>query len=126
MDNCIISAGDYTEQPKNIGIVTGGYKAMNVVDKLIERTIDTKNPTVISLDSDVVKILACYKRNCNDSNPLSAIANVIYAFNCDIIDIVSELVPAVKPQMAFYKKYGSYGVAAFEKLLPMPNQKVLL
>ena len=38
---------------------------MNVVDKLIERTIETKNPTVIGLDPDVVKIPACYKKNYN-------------------------------------------------------------
>lgn len=99
---------------------------MNVVDKLIERTIETKNPTVIGLDPDVVKIPACYKKNYNDSNPLSAIADVIYEFNCDIIDIVAELVPAVKPQMAFYEKYGSYGVAAFEKTVAYAKSKDLV
>jgi len=99
---------------------------MNVVDKLIERTIKTKNPTVIGLDPDVTKIPACYKRNCNDSNPLSAIADIIYEFNCDIIDIIAELVPAVKPQMAFYEKYGSYGVAAFEKTVAYAKSKGLV
>ena len=99
---------------------------MNVVDKLIEKTIQTKNPTVIGLDPDVTKIPTCYKRNCNNSNPLSAIAEVIYEFNCDIIDIVSNLVPAVKPQMAFYEKYGSYGVAAFEKTVTYAKSKGLV
>lgn len=99
---------------------------MNVVDKLIERTIQTKNPSVIGLDPDIHKIPACYKKSHNDANPLSAVANAIYEFNCDIIDTISELVPAVKPQMAFYEKYGSYGVAAFEKTVAYAKSKGLV
>ena len=88
---------------------------MNIVDKLIENTIRTKNPSVIGLDPDIGKIPACYKVNAKSNNPFEAVANVIYEFNRDVIDTVADLVPAVKPQMAFYEKYGSYGVAAFEK-----------
>lgn len=98
---------------------------MNIVDKLIEKTIETKNPTVVGLDPDISKIPACYKTN-NNANPLSAVAEVIYKFNCDIIDTVAELVPAVKPQMAFYEKYGSYGVAAFEKTVAYAKSKGLV
>ncbi len=67
---------------------------MNVIDKLIKRTIKTKNPTVIGLDPDIGKIPACYKR-ADGANPLSATADVIYDFNCDIIDVIADLVPAV-------------------------------
>ena len=99
---------------------------MNVVDKLIEKTIETKNPTVVGLDPDISKIPACYKTNNNNANPLSAVAEVIYKFNCDIIDTIAELVPAVKPQMAFYEKYGSYGVSAFEKTVAYAKSKGLV
>ena len=99
---------------------------MNVVDKLIEKTIETKNPTVVGLDPDISKIPACYKTNNNNANLLSAVAEVIYKFNCDIIDTIAELVPAVKPQMAFYEKYGSYGVAAFEKTVAYAKSKGLV
>ncbi len=98
---------------------------MNVVDKLIKRTIKTKNPTVIGLDPDIDKIPACYKR-ADGANPLSATADVIYDFNCDIIDVIADLVPAIKPQMAFYEKYGSYGVAAFEKTVAYAKSKGLI
>ena len=77
---------------------------MNVVDKLIENTIRTKNPSVIGLDPDIGKIPACYKVNAKSNNPIEAVANVIYEFNRDVIDTVADLVPAVKPQMAFYEK----------------------
>ncbi len=99
---------------------------MNIVDKLIEKTIETKNPTVVGLVPDISKIPACYKTNNNNANTLSAVAEVIYKFNCDIIDTVAELVPAVKPQMAFYEKYGSYGVAAFEKTVAYAKSKGLV
>ncbi|MBR3917138.1 MAG: orotidine-5'-phosphate decarboxylase [Clostridia bacterium] len=99
---------------------------MNIVDKLIGKTIATKNPTVVGLDPDISKIPACYKINNDNSNPLSAVAEVIYKFNCDIIDTVTELVPAVKPQMAFYEKFGAYGVTAFEKTVAYAKSKGLV
>lgn len=99
---------------------------MNIVDKLIENTIRTKNPSVIGLDPDIGKIPACYKVNVKGTNPFEAVADVIYEFNHDIIDTVSELVPAVKPQMAFYEKYGSYGVAALEKTVAYAKAKGLV
>ena len=99
---------------------------MNVVDKLIENTIRTKNPSVIGLDPDIRKIPACYKVNEKANDPIEAVANVIYKFNRDVIDTVADLVPAVKPQMAFYEKYGSYGVAAFEKTVAYAKSKGLV
>lgn len=88
---------------------------MNVVDRLIENTLKTRNPSVIGLDPVIVKIPACYKVNRKSINPFESVASVIYDFNCDVIDTVADLVPAVKPQMAFYENYGSCGIAAFEK-----------
>ena len=99
---------------------------MNVVDQLIENTIRTKNPSVIGLDPDIGKIPACYKVNAKSNNPFEAVANAIYEFNRDVIDTVADLVPAVKPQMAFYEKYGSYGVSAFEKTVVYAKSKGLV
>lgn len=99
---------------------------MNAVDRLIENTIRTKNPSVIGLDPDIAKIPACYKSDKKSKNAFEAVANVIYEFNRDIIDTVAKLVPAVKPQMAFYEKYGSYGVAAFEKTVKYAKSKGLV
>lgn len=100
---------------------------MNIIDRLIEKTAETKNPSVIGLDPDISKIPCCYKKSATDrENPLAVASDVIYRFNCDIIDTVAELVPAVKPQMAFYEKYGSYGVIAFEKTVRYAKEKGLI
>lgn len=99
---------------------------MNVVDQLIENTIRTKNPSVIGLDPDIGKMPACYKAHAKSNNPFEAVANAIYDMNRDVIDTVADLVPAVKPQMAFYEKYGSYGVAALEKTVAYARSKGLV
>lgn len=99
---------------------------MNIVDKLIYNTIKTKNPSVIGLDPDIEKIPECYKKHKAADNPFEAVSEVIYNFNRDIIDTVSDIVPAVKPQIAFYEKYGSYGVAAFEKTVSYAKSKGLV
>ncbi len=99
---------------------------MNIADRLIENTIKTKNPSVIGLDPDISKIPACYKKGAEGKNPFEAVADVIFEFNRDIIDTVADLVPTVKPQMAFYEKYGSFGVAAFEKTVAYAKDKGLV
>ena len=99
---------------------------MNVADRLIENTKQTRNPSVIGLDPDIAKIPACYKAGAIGKNPLDAVAEAIYEFNRDVIDAVADLIPAVKPQMAFYEKYGSCGVAALEKTVAYAKSKGLV
>ena len=99
---------------------------MKMVDRLIESIIRRKNPTVVGLDPDIGKIPACYKDASQNEDPRAAVAEVITTFNRDVIDTIADLVPAVKPQMAFYEKYGSFGVAAFEKTVAYAKAKGLV
>lgn len=55
-----------------------------------------------------------------------AAAEAIRAFNKGIIDAVHDLVPAVKPQFAFYLQYGFAGVYAFEKTCRYAQEKGLI
>ncbi|MBQ7849960.1 MAG: orotidine-5'-phosphate decarboxylase [Clostridia bacterium] len=99
---------------------------MSVIDRLIENTIRTRNPSVVGLDPDIAKMPACYQAELTGSNPFEAAAEVIAAFNRDVIDAVADLVPAVKPQTAFYEQYGSHGVAALEKTIAYAKAKGLV
>jgi len=99
---------------------------MNAVDRLIEKTLEKKNSAVIGLDPDIEKIPACYKAVKNQDSPFAAVAEAILNFNIDVIDSVAPLVPAIKPQMAFYEKYGSWGVRAFEKTVAYAKDKGLV
>ena len=40
-------------------------------------------------------------------------AEALWRFNRDIIDAVHDLVPVVKPQLAFYERYGLAGMQAY-------------
>lgn len=55
-----------------------------------------------------------------------AIGWVFAEFNRQIIDAIHDIVPCVKPQMAFYEAYGSYGVEAFEKTVEYAKKMGLL
>ncbi len=99
---------------------------MNTADKLIAKTMETKNPTVVGLDPDLKKMPQCYKEIKKSENPLRDAADVILSYNKEIIDTVCDIVPAVKPQVAFYEKYGSYGFYAFEKTVEYAKSKGLV
>ena len=100
---------------------------MNVVDRLIEYTIQKKNPTVVGLDPDLTKIPSCYLQKAHaHEDPRATAAEIITTFNRDIIDTVAPYVPAVKPQMAFYEMYGHYGVKAFEETVAYAKSKGLV
>ncbi len=59
-------------------------------------------------------------------NGLRAAAEAILEFNKGIIDAVADLVPVVKPQIAFYEQYGHEGIRAFEETLWYARDKGLL
>ena len=99
---------------------------MITVDYLIEETLKKKNPSVIGLDPDISRIPDCFKQNIFDQNPLQATATVIEQWNRNIIDSIYDLGPAVKPQIAFYEKYGSYGIHALENTIQYAKEKGLL
>lgn len=57
---------------------------------------------------------------------LRAAADSVLKFNMGIIDSVADIVPAIKPQLAFYEQLGVYGIDAFEQTAKYANSKGLL
>lgn len=49
-----------------------------------------------------------------------------FEFNRIIIDSVHDIVPAVKPQSAFYEQYGQFGVRAFDATVQYAKKKGLV
>ncbi|MCM1357716.1 MAG: orotidine-5'-phosphate decarboxylase, partial [Prevotella sp.] len=81
-------------------------------DRLIEKIIDMKNPTVVGLDPKL-EYVPEYIRNKyiqEEGETLSAAAKAVLEFNKAIIDEIHDIVPAIKPQAAYYEMYGYYGV----------------
>jgi orotidine-5'-phosphate decarboxylase len=97
---------------------------INLADQLAEQIKQKKAPIVVGLDPVIEKIPDCYKKDKSDDYAGTAAA--IYQFNVDIIDAVKDIVPVVKPQMAFYEMYGVAGIEAFEKTVQYAKQNDLI
>lgn len=109
-----------------------------VIDRLIEQIKQKKNPCIVGIDPEWSKIPDCYKSDMNskietelDSRPLlkserTLKAEKIRQWAMDVIDAVADIVPAVKPQMAFFEVYGADGVKVFEQIVQYAHHKGLL
>ena len=88
-------------------------------DRLIEKIIEMKNPTVVGLDPKLEYVPEFIQRRYLDKDgwTLKAAAKAIYDFNQAIIDEIHDVVPAIKPQSAYYEMYGHYGMRTLEKTI---------
>jgi len=88
-----------------------------MIDVLLERIDALRNPTVVGLDPTLEMIPAYLREEkfaALGKTP-EAVAEMFLAFNQAIMEAVQGIVPAVKPQIAFYERYGLPGLAAYEK-----------
>ncbi|MCL2446227.1 MAG: orotidine-5'-phosphate decarboxylase [Oscillospiraceae bacterium] len=92
---------------------------MMLIDRLNERIMACKAPICVGLDPVLESIPAVYFAD--GASEVEA----IYAFNQDVIDAVCDLVPAVKPQIAFYELFGSAGIACYERTIAYAKRKGL-
>ena len=84
------------------------------LDRLIEKIAEKQNPTVAGLDPklDYVPEFIKQKSFSEHGETLKAAAEAILQFNKGLIDALCDIVPAVKPQAAYYEMYGYEGVKA--------------
>ena len=78
-------------------------------DRLIAKIIETKNPTVVGLDPKLDYVPEYIKNKYFEE--------AIFKFNQKIIDEICDIVPAIKPQAAYYEMYGHYGIKTLEKTI---------
>ena len=83
-------------------------------DRLIEKIIEKQNPTVAGLDPKLDYVPASIKNACFEKygKTLEGAAAALFEFNKAIIDKIYDIVPAIKPQAAYYEMYGWQGVKA--------------
>lgn len=103
-------------------------KIMNFADKLINAIKIKGNPICVGLDPRLEQIPAqiINKANEGEKNTKEAAAEALKAFNKGIIDAVADLVPCVKPQIAFYEQYGWAGFKVYEETCAYAQEKGLL
>ena len=88
-------------------------------DRLQEQIIAKKNPTVAGLDPKPEQIpphilKAAYAEK---GETLAGAAEAVWQFNKGLIDALKDVVPAVKPQAAYYERLGWQGLAVMEKTI---------
>ena len=94
-------------------------------DRLIEKIIETQNPTVAGLDPKLDYVPASIKNACFEKygKTLEGAAAALLEFNKRIIDNICDIVPAVKPQAAYYEMYGWQGVKALTETIAYAKAK---
>ncbi len=94
-------------------------------DRLIKKIIEMNNPTVVGLDPLIDYVPSYIRNKCfmKYGETLKGAAKAIYKFNKAIIDEIYDIVPAIKPQAAYYEMYGYQGVKVLEKTIKYAQSK---
>lgn len=95
------------------------------LDRLIEKIAEKQNPTVAGLDPKLDFIPAHIKEQAfaQYGTTLEGAAEALYLFNKELIDALCDIVPAVKPQCAYYEMYGWQGMRALVKTIEYAKSK---
>ncbi len=95
---------------------------MNFADRLLAEIKRKNNPSVIGLDPNIDLI----PRHLRESYLEGRQAEAVLEFNKCIIDSIHDIVPAVKPQLAYYEKLGHDGIRVLEETVRHARAKGLL
>lgn len=100
-------------------------------DRLIEAIKKKDSAVCVGLDPRLSQIPEFIREEAfgapeNKGNPLKAAAAAVLKFNKGIIDAVCDLVPVVKPQVAFYEIFGAEGMQAYIDTLDYAHEKGLM
>ncbi len=97
---------------------------MNAIDKLIEKIKVYDNPTVIGLDPRY-EMLPDYIKE-KYGKDVKSVCEGILEYNKSIIDNVYDIIPAVKPQIAFYEMFGIEGMKCFKETCKYAREKGMI
>lgn len=98
-----------------------------MMDILIDKIIEKKNPTVAGLDPKLDYIPEEILKKSFDKygETFEGAADAIFNFNKELIDALCDIVPAVKPQSAYYEMYGIEGIKCLKKTIDYSKEKGL-
>lgn len=99
-----------------------------MINKLIENIKKTNAPIVVGLDPMLNYIPQHIQKKAFSElgETLEGAAEAIWQYNKGIVDAISDLIPAVKPQIAMYEQFGIPGLVAFKKTVDYCKSKGLV
>lgn len=95
----------------------------NFADDLLDAIAEKQAPVCVGIDPVFEKLPAEFLREHPDEGDQ---IEPIGEFCRKVIDIIAPIVPAVKPQSAFFERYGSQGVAMFEQIINYARDQDLM
>ncbi|MDP3058530.1 MAG: orotidine-5'-phosphate decarboxylase, partial [bacterium] len=97
-------------------------------ERLTNACIERKSFLVVGLDPrlNMLPEELITKSRTLFGNTLEGAAHAIWQFNRHLIDSLADIVPAVKPQVAFYEQLGLHGMKAFYDTVAYAKSKGLL
>ncbi len=98
------------------------------IDRLIEQIQIKNTPCIVGLDPSLAKMPTDFlqKQGIIPSSSLADCAEAIFQYNLLVLEAIADLVPAVKPQSAYYELFGSAGFQALEKTITAARDRGLL
>ena len=99
-----------------------------MIQKLIQKIQKLEAPVVVGLDPMLNYIPDWITKRAFEEfgETLEGAAEAVYQFNKGIIDVIYDIVPAVKPQIAMYEQFGIEGLKVFQKTVEYCHEKDLV
>ncbi len=94
-------------------------------ERLLQAVARRRSPVVVGLDPRSDRLPARLGGLLSGSWPEST-AEAIRIFCCEVLDVVAPLVPAVKPQMAFFEELGPAGYGVLQQIVDYARKLGLL
>ena len=96
----------------------------NAIDILIDKIKETGNPTVMGLDPRYEMLPECIKSKYGTD--VKSVCEGILEYNKALIDATYDIVPAVKPQIAFYEMFGLEGMKCFKETCKYAKEREMV
>ena len=96
----------------------------NAMDRLVNKIKEMNNPTVIGLDPRYDMLPNCIKEKYGID--VKSICEGILEYNKALIDATYDIIPAVKPQIAFYEMFGVDGINCFKETCKYAKEKGMI
>ncbi len=97
----------------------------NFADKLVSAVMGKRSHVVVGLDPHFEMIPPALRRGVRFEDPAN-MASIIEKFCIEVIEVVADLVPAVKPQVAFFERLGAAGFDSLQRVVHAAHRHGLL
>lgn len=96
----------------------------NMMDELIGKIQEKKSPIVMGIDPRYEMLPDCIKSKYPKT--LEGFAKATVEFFKNLIDEIHDIIPAVKPQLAYFEMMGPIGLKVFKEIVDYAKEKNLI